>query len=303
MQGDIVAILDANGNTVVEYTYDFWGKLENITGSLADTIGTINPLRYRGYYYDTETNLYYLQSRYYSPDLMRFISQDDVKHSNEQGQPIGSNLYAYCLNNPTNKKDPSGEIAISTCILIGSIVVGVLAFGHTAAVSYKYTGKIDWSSAILNGLSWFSLAYSYGTTAYGIYLNYCDYKGLTPTTEVNFNKTQTSLQKCANSVQSSTKGHVSGTKQHTAFAKKVNTLKNKNLKTEVSYKNGKVVKYGTKGSVRLDVVEYDKKGRIVSVYDLKTGNAKLSQKQIKNIQKHLPRKDVIITEIKPQKRK
>ena len=51
------------------------------------------------------------------------------------------------------------------------------------------------------------------------------------------------------------------------------------------------------------VVEYDKKGRIVSVYDLKTGNAKLSQKQIKNIQKHLPRKDVIITEIKPQKRK
>ncbi len=113
LQGDIVAILDANGNTVVEYTYDIWGKLLGITGSLADTIGTINPLRYRGYYYDTETNLYYLQSRYYSPDLMRFISQDDAALSNEQGQPLGSNLYAYCLNNPVIKVDPTGKEPIT----------------------------------------------------------------------------------------------------------------------------------------------------------------------------------------------
>ena len=108
MQGDIVAILDANDNTVVQYTYDIWGKLVSITGSLADTVGAINPLRYRGYYYDTETELYYLQSRYYSPDLMRFISQDDVKLSNAQGEPLGSNLYAYCLNNPVNYIDPYG---------------------------------------------------------------------------------------------------------------------------------------------------------------------------------------------------
>ena len=108
LQGDIVAILDANGNTVVEYAYNIWGKLASITGSLADTIGTINPLRYRGYYYDTETELYYLQSRYYSPDLMRFISQDDVKLSNDQGEPLGSNLYAYCLNNPVMNIDLAG---------------------------------------------------------------------------------------------------------------------------------------------------------------------------------------------------
>ena len=57
LQGDIVAILDANGNTVVEYSYDIWGKLLGITGELADTLGVVNPLRYRGYYYDTETNL------------------------------------------------------------------------------------------------------------------------------------------------------------------------------------------------------------------------------------------------------
>ena len=108
LQGDIVAILDANGNTVVEYAYNIWGELVSITGTLADTIGAINPLRYRGYYYDTETNLYYLQSRYYSPDLMRFISQDDPVLSNDQGQPLGSNLYAYCLNNPVMNSDPSG---------------------------------------------------------------------------------------------------------------------------------------------------------------------------------------------------
>ena len=109
LQGDIVAILDGSGNTVVEYTYDIWGKLVSITGTLADTVGAINPLRYRGYYYDTETQLYYLQSRYYSPDLMRFISQDDPVFSNAQGEPIGSNLYAYCLNNPVMNSDPSGH--------------------------------------------------------------------------------------------------------------------------------------------------------------------------------------------------
>ena len=109
LQGDIVAILDGSGNTVVEYTYDIWGKLVSITGTLADTVGAINPLRYRGYYYDTETQLYYLQSRYYSPDLMRFISQDDPVFSNAQGQPLGSNLYVYCLNNPVMNDDLEGN--------------------------------------------------------------------------------------------------------------------------------------------------------------------------------------------------
>ena len=108
LQGDIVAILDADGNTVVEYSYDIWGKLLGITGELADTLGIANPLRYRGYYYDTETQLYYLQSRYYSPDLMRFISQDDPVFSNAQSQPFGSNLYVYCMGNPVNLADAVG---------------------------------------------------------------------------------------------------------------------------------------------------------------------------------------------------
>ena len=84
---------------MVEYTYDIWGELVSITGTSADTVGAINPLRYRGYYYDTETELYYLQSRYYSPDLMRFISQDDPVFSNSQGEPLGSNLYGLARQN------------------------------------------------------------------------------------------------------------------------------------------------------------------------------------------------------------
>jgi RHS repeat-associated protein len=146
LQGDIVAILDANGNTVVEYTYNIWGELVSITGSLADTIGTINPLRYRGYYYDTETNLYYLQSRYYSPDLMRFISQDDPMLSNAQGEPIGSNLYVYCLNNPANMFDPSGFASYMVAIAVNSPVslnstmafdLKTMSAGHTFVELYK----------------------------------------------------------------------------------------------------------------------------------------------------------------------
>lgn len=107
IQGDIIGIYDANGNVVVEYTYDSWGKLISITGSLADTIGVKNPLRYRGYYYDTETSLYYLQARYYDPDTGRFISADALLVAgNDYIQ--GMNRYAYCYNNPVMYSDPSG---------------------------------------------------------------------------------------------------------------------------------------------------------------------------------------------------
>ena len=67
LQGDVVAILDSNGTAVVRYTYNAWGQVFEPTGSMATTLGDDNPLRYRGYVYDTETGLYYLQSRYYDP--------------------------------------------------------------------------------------------------------------------------------------------------------------------------------------------------------------------------------------------
>ena len=76
MQGDIIGIYDSTGTVVVRYTYDAWGKLISITGQLANTVGVKNPLRYRGYYYDTEIGLYYLQSRYYDPETCHFINRD-----------------------------------------------------------------------------------------------------------------------------------------------------------------------------------------------------------------------------------
>lgn len=107
LQGDIIGIYDSTGTVVVEYTYDSWGKLISITGSLADTIGVKNPLRYRGYYYDTETSLYYLQSRYYDPETCRFINADAYfVAGNDYIQ--GTNMFAYCYNNPVMYSDPSG---------------------------------------------------------------------------------------------------------------------------------------------------------------------------------------------------
>ncbi len=83
--------------------------LFSITGSLASTIGAVNPLRYRGFYYDTETSLYYLQSRYYDPESCRFISADAYIVAGDY--LTGINMFAYCLNNPVMYCDPSGNSA------------------------------------------------------------------------------------------------------------------------------------------------------------------------------------------------
>ncbi len=107
LQGDIVRILNPAGAVVTEYTYDAWGNVLSVTGSLATTIGQINPFRYRGYYYDTETGFYYLQSRYYDPTVGRFLNADCIIGAN--GGILGYNMFAYCNNNPVMGCDPSGH--------------------------------------------------------------------------------------------------------------------------------------------------------------------------------------------------
>ena len=119
IKGDVVAILNASGTAVVTYTYDAWGNILTTTGTLASTLGTHNPLRYRGYVYDPETGLYYLQSRYYNPTLGRFICADSLV-STGQGV-LGNNMFAYCLNNPVTFEDDSGSAA-------------EVCFGHTTRV-------------------------------------------------------------------------------------------------------------------------------------------------------------------------
>ena len=132
-QGDVTGIVDSNVNSVVEYSYDAWGKLLSTTGSMADTVGKINSFLYRGYCYDSETGLYYLNSRYYDPETGRFINADDTDVLDEsQEELVENNLFAYCTNNPVNKYDSDGHIAAN---IIGGIVGGVsgAALGYLLA--------------------------------------------------------------------------------------------------------------------------------------------------------------------------
>ena len=110
MQGDVTKIIDGSGNVVVQYAYDSWGKVLSVTGSLASTVGAKNPIRYRGYYYDTESELYYLNSRYYDPETGRFINVDDIEIAVLLGSEISEalNLYTYCNNNPVSLTDSTG---------------------------------------------------------------------------------------------------------------------------------------------------------------------------------------------------
>ena len=103
LQGDVMGLVDTSGNSVASYTYDPYGKVLTATGELADK----NPLRYRGYYYDSESGLYYLQSRYYDPATRRFVNADAYA-STGQGI-IGTNMFAYCLNNPVMYIDSRGR--------------------------------------------------------------------------------------------------------------------------------------------------------------------------------------------------
>ena len=123
LQGDVISIVNGNGEEFVRYTYDAWGKTINVEGS-ATNLRFYNPLRYRGYVYDEETGLYYVSSRYYDPEIGRFISADSYAST---GQGIlGTNMYAYCLNNPVNHSDPSGESAVAEGLKNGLWILPLL---------------------------------------------------------------------------------------------------------------------------------------------------------------------------------
>ena len=117
-QNDIVGLIDSTGKRVVYYKYDSWGRAVSISGTMAATVGQKNPFRYRGYYFDAESGMYYLQSRYYDPEIRRFISADDVNVLNVQDNLYDKNLYIYCENNPIVRKDSNGKLWI-TAVAVG----------------------------------------------------------------------------------------------------------------------------------------------------------------------------------------
>ena len=113
---------------VVKYVYDAWGNhavldADGIDIDDSNHIGNLNPFRYRGYYYDVETGLYFLQTRYYDPETGRFISQDSIEFA-EPETINGLNLYAYCGNNPVMNVDPTGEFLFTFLAILGTLAVG-----------------------------------------------------------------------------------------------------------------------------------------------------------------------------------
>ena len=128
--GDILEIYDSKYNLVGKYEYDAWGNHIIITN--INNIANINPFRYRSYYYDIETNLYYLQSRYYDPQTHRFINMDSIEYLDPENIN-GLNLYAYCGNNPVVRVDYNGnawwEWFLAGIVTVGLVVGAVLTGG------------------------------------------------------------------------------------------------------------------------------------------------------------------------------
>ena len=149
------ALIDSSGDIVVQYWYDAWGNHKVVYSSGVEItdqnhIGNLNPFRYRSYYYDIETGLYFLQTRYYDPEVGRFLNRDSVSYANPE-TINGLNLYSYCLNNPVEYTDPYGttewwewlisglEILAGTVLVVtgvaSSIGVGLISLGAGSLIN------------------------------------------------------------------------------------------------------------------------------------------------------------------------
>ena len=153
-RGDITSIYDGNGNVVAKYEYDVWGNVLTVSNAsnqeITDPnhIANLNPFRYRSYYYDSESGLYYLMSRYYDPVTHRFVNADGYFQSGDG--ILDTNMNAYCRNNPLNNIDKYGTLVTT----IGLNVFG--CFGVPACFSI-YMAVDDYGN-------------------YGFYYSYCDYQ-------------------------------------------------------------------------------------------------------------------------------
>ncbi len=188
VQGNIIAILDSTGDVVVEYTYDAWGNhVVTPTDEAYTELSQLNPFRYRGYYYDTETGLYFLKTRYYDPEVGRFITIDDLSYL-DPDTINGLNLYAYCGDNPVMRTDSNGSswwsdfwkkafavvagvallvIAVAGIVLTGGamLVPALIGFGVGAGANLLGQGlgniaagkgffdDISWGSVFIGGLA------------------------------------------------------------------------------------------------------------------------------------------------------
>ena len=154
LQGDVMYLVDANGVQVAAYDYDPYGKVITATGAMA----AVNPLRYRGYYYDSETGFYYLQSRYYDPEICRFINADSYASTGQSF--LGYNAFAYCGNNPIISADTQGRF---WHIVIGA-AIGAVVNAITTAID-ELRNNDNGLDAFRSGKTWAKIGVSAVTGA------------------------------------------------------------------------------------------------------------------------------------------
>lgn len=150
----MTAIYDREGNRVGEYAYDAWGNCTILSGASNDLVSN-NPIRYRGYYFDAESGVYFLNARYYNPQWRRFISPDSTEYIDPESVN-GLNLYAYCYNDPVNYADPSGNSVIAS-VLIGFAISSLVGWGLSEIFGSQIAGGIGsisgGATAISTGIS------------------------------------------------------------------------------------------------------------------------------------------------------
>ncbi len=168
LQGDIIGIYDSNANVVARYTYDAWGNIFSVKDANGNNItspshiANVNPIRYRGYYYDAETKLYYLQSRYYNPEWGRFINADNAHVLDiAQSDASKTNLFVYCNNSPVMYSDPTGQTPIQAAFAALGAIAGWYLGDYVAKKLGYYSGEIYWAirvGTIVGGavIGWFA---------------------------------------------------------------------------------------------------------------------------------------------------
>lgn len=174
---NILGIIDSNGTLVVRYKYNAWGKKVLVQDATQIGIGEINPFRFKGYYYDTETGMYYCQSRYYVPEWGRWLCGDNINYL-QRDSLDGLNLFAYCANDPINYIDESGRLSkfwksfivvissifvvaaaavitaatggLAGTVIFGAIAGGAVNAGISAGTQYVTTGTVDFGQVLVD---------------------------------------------------------------------------------------------------------------------------------------------------------
>lgn len=145
---NIIGITDINGKIVVKYSYDAWGAIKSIIDTSSSGIGKLNPFRFKGYYYDNESSMYYCKTRYYVPQWGRWLSPDSIEYLNPES--INKlNLYTYANNNPVIYYDPDGHMALLCALLILGAIGMVANVGSQALTDLAYRNEFKWENYLV----------------------------------------------------------------------------------------------------------------------------------------------------------